>query len=52
MVQTYPQYSSNYPLLLTTFMKRPVSLYPDEIGVVYRNPRSGRYQRFTWMEWT
>jgi acyl-CoA synthetase (AMP-forming)/AMP-acid ligase II len=48
---TYPQYSSNYPLLLTTFMKRPVRLYPDEIGVVYRNPRTGRYFRFTWSEW-
>jgi acyl-CoA synthetase (AMP-forming)/AMP-acid ligase II len=48
---TFPEFSSNYPLLLTTFMKRPVRLYPDEIGVVYRNPRTGRYFRFTWSEW-
>ncbi len=48
---TYPQYSINYPLLLTTFMKRPVRLYPDRIGVVYRNPNTGNYFRFTWREW-
>jgi len=50
-VQTYPEFSTNYPLLLTTFMKRPVSLYPDETGVVYRNQTTGEYFRFTWMEW-
>lgn len=50
-IQTYPQYSSHYPLLLTTFMKRPVSLYPDHIGVVFRNHVTGNYQRFTWLEW-
>ncbi len=49
--QTYPEFSTNYPLLLTTFMKRPVDLYPEEIGVVYRNPDSGEYFRFTWAEW-
>ena len=49
--RTYPEHSTNYPLLLTTFMRRPVRLYPDEIGVVYRNPRTGRYFRFTWSEW-
>jgi fatty-acyl-CoA synthase len=49
--KTYPEYSKNYPLLLTTFMKRPVSLYPDEIGVVYRNPSTAEYFRFTWREW-
>lgn len=49
--KTYPQYSLNYPLLLTTFMKRPVRLYPDEIGVVYRNPDTKQYHRFTWKEW-
>jgi acyl-CoA synthetase (AMP-forming)/AMP-acid ligase II len=38
-VKTYPEYSTNYPLLLTTFMKRPVTLYPGRIGVVYRSPR-------------
>lgn len=49
--QTYPQYSTRYPLLLKTFMKRPVGLYPNDVGMVYRNPFSGRYQRFTWMAW-
>ncbi len=49
--QTYPQYSTNYPLLLKTFMKRPVALYSEEIGIVYRNHATGSYQRFTWREW-
>ncbi|MFX0083217.1 MAG: long-chain-fatty-acid--CoA ligase [Candidatus Hodarchaeota archaeon] len=49
--KTYPEYSSHYPLLLTTFMKRPVRIYPNEIGVVYRNQVTGQYFRFTWMEW-
>lgn len=49
--RTYPEYSLHYPLLLTTFMKRPVSLYPNEIGIVYRNPDTGKYFRFTWAEW-
>jgi fatty-acyl-CoA synthase len=47
----YPEFSVNYPLLLTTFMKRPVALYPNEIGVVYRNPMTAEYFRFTWLEW-
>jgi len=47
----YPQFSRNYPLLLTTFMKRPVNLYPDDVGVVYRNFRSGKTYRFTWAQW-
>jgi hypothetical protein len=38
--KTYPEFSSRYPLLLKTFMKRPVDLYPNEIGVVYRNPHT------------
>lgn len=50
-VRTYPEYSTHYPLLLTTFMKRPVSVYPNEIGVAYRNPDTGKYFRFTWSEW-
>ncbi len=50
-MKTYPEYSTNYPLLLTTFMKRPVNLYPDRIGVVYRSPKTGHYFRFTWREW-
>jgi acyl-CoA synthetase (AMP-forming)/AMP-acid ligase II len=49
--KTYPEFSTRYPLLLTTFMKRPVDLYPNEIGIVYRNPTSGEYARFTWREW-
>lgn len=49
--RTYPEFSTHYPLLLTTFMKRPVKIYPNEIGVVYRNHITGEYQRFTWLEW-
>ena len=49
--RTYPEFSTHYPLLLTTFMKRPVSLYPDQVGVVYRNHLSGEYARFTWQQW-
>lgn len=48
---TYPEFSTHYPLLLTTFMKRPVSLYPNQIGVVYRNHVTGEYSRFTWDQW-
>ena len=47
----YPEFSTNYNLLLTAFMKRPVDMYPDEIGIVYRNPASGQYIRLTWREW-
>lgn len=49
--KTYPEFSTHYPLLLTTFMKRPVRYYPDQIGVVYRNHISGDYLRFTWSQW-
>ncbi|MBA3030134.1 MAG: long-chain fatty acid--CoA ligase [Desulfobacteraceae bacterium] len=49
--KTFPEFSTNYPLLLTALMKRPVRVYPNEIGVVYRNYKTGIYQRFTWMEW-
>ena len=49
--KTYPEFSTNYPLLLTTLMKRPLNLYPQEIGIVYRNHISGNYQRFTWEQW-
>ncbi|MFX1573441.1 MAG: long-chain-fatty-acid--CoA ligase [Promethearchaeota archaeon] len=48
---TFPEFSTHYPLLLTTFMKRPVKVYPNEIGVVYRNHVTGEYFRFTWLEW-
>jgi len=50
-VKTYPEFSVNYPLLLTTFMKRPVSMYPDDVGLVYRNPDTAEYFRFTWRQW-
>ncbi|WP_454739844.1 long-chain-fatty-acid--CoA ligase [Cupriavidus necator] len=49
--RTYPEFSTHYPLLLTTIMQRPVRLYPDLPGVVYRNPSSGEYARFTWLAW-
>src|SRR4030042_5537684 len=49
--RTYPEFSTRYPLLLKTIMKRPVAIYPNEIGLVYRNQATGRYQRFTWIEW-
>lgn len=49
--RTYPEFSTHYPLLLKTFMQRPVNLYPDEIGIVYRNHITGEYQRFTWRQW-
>jgi acyl-CoA synthetase (AMP-forming)/AMP-acid ligase II len=48
--KTYPEYSTHYPLLLTTIMKRPLNMYPDDIGVVYRND-AGEYFRFTWRQW-
>lgn len=50
MAKTYPEYSSRYPLTLKAIMMRPVRLYPDEIGVVYRSD-AGQYFRFTWKEW-
>jgi len=49
--KTFPEFSSRYPLLLKTFMRRPLNLYPNEIGVVNRNPDTGQYQRFTWRQW-
>jgi acyl-CoA synthetase (AMP-forming)/AMP-acid ligase II len=48
--QTFPEYSTHYPLLMTTFMQRPVNLYPNDIGVVYRDD-TGKYYRFTWLQW-
>ena len=47
---TFPEFSSRYPLLLTSFMKRPVNMYPEDIGLVYRND-AGEYFRFTWRQW-
>ncbi|MBA3029939.1 MAG: long-chain fatty acid--CoA ligase [Desulfobacteraceae bacterium] len=49
--RTYPEFSTDYPLLLTTIMKRPVNIYPDRIGVIYRNPETAQYFRFTWKQW-
>jgi fatty-acyl-CoA synthase len=48
--KTFPEFSSRYPLLLTAFMKRPVSMYPEDIGIVYRSD-AGEYFRFTWRQW-
>ena len=48
--RTYPEYSVRYPLLLTSIMKKPLNLYPDEIGIVYRND-AGEFFRFTWTQW-
>jgi len=48
--KTYPEYSSRYPLLIKNLMARPVRLYPDDIGIVYRNDE-GQYFRFTWKQW-
>ena len=47
---SYPEYSTHYPLLLKNCFLRPLSLYPNEIGVVYRND-AGKYFRFTWRQW-
>jgi len=47
---SYPEHSIHYPLLLKNCFKRPMSLYPDDIGVVYRND-AGKYFRFTWRQW-
>lgn len=47
---TYPEYTTRYPLLVKSLMKRPLYLYPDEIAMVYRNDE-GQYARFTWRQW-
>lgn len=46
----YPEYSSRYPLLIKNLMKRPLTIYPDEEALVYRNDE-GEYFRFTWRKW-
>jgi fatty-acyl-CoA synthase len=48
--KTYPEYSSHYPLLIKSLMMRPLRLYPDDTGIVYRND-AGQYFRFTWKQW-
>jgi len=48
--KSYPEYSSRMPLTLKYFLKRPVEVYPDDIGIVYRNDAS-QYFRFTWRQW-
>ncbi|MDP2918651.1 MAG: long-chain-fatty-acid--CoA ligase [Dehalococcoidia bacterium] len=48
--KTYPEFSSRYPLLIKNLMMRPLRLYPDDIGVVYRSD-AGQYYRFTWKQW-
>lgn len=49
--KSYPEFSSRYPLTLRTIMQRPALHFANKIGVVYRNPDTGRYFRFTWDEW-
>lgn len=49
-MKTYPEYNTKYPLLLSNLMQRPISMYPDDIGVVYRS-EAGQYFRFTWRQW-
>jgi fatty-acyl-CoA synthase len=46
----YPEYTIHYPLTIKSCMKRPLQLYPNDIGVVYRN-EAGEYFRFTWRQW-
>lgn len=48
--KTYPEYSIHYPLILKNCMKRPLKLYPDDTGIVYRNDE-GEYFYFTWRQW-
>jgi fatty-acyl-CoA synthase len=48
--KSYPEYSSRMPLILKYFLKRSQEVYPDDIGIVYRND-AGDYFRFTWREW-
>jgi len=47
---TYPEYSSEYPLLVKNLMNRPLYLYPDDVAMVYRND-GGEYFRYTWRQW-
>ena len=50
MNQTYPEYTTHYPLLIKGLTKRALDLYPDDIAIVYRND-AGQYMRFTWRQW-
>jgi len=47
---TYPEYTTHYPLLVKSLMKRPLYLYPNDVAMVYRND-GGDYFRFTWNQW-
>ena len=47
---TYPEYTSRYPLLVKNLMKRPLYLYPNDIAMVYRNDK-GDYFRLTYTQW-
>lgn len=51
MVETFPEYSTEFPLTLKTIMKSPARNLPDKTGIVYRHQETGEYQRFTWNEW-
>ncbi len=48
--KTYPEHTTHYPLLIKGCLKRPLTLYPDDIAMVYRN-EAGEYSRFTWRQW-
>ncbi|MBU4001565.1 MAG: AMP-binding protein [Proteobacteria bacterium] len=47
---TYPEYTSRYPLLVKSLMKRALYLYPDDIAMVYRT-NSGDTLRYSWNQW-
>ena len=47
---TYPEYTSRYPLLVKSLMKRPLYLYPDDIAMVTRIDDDKKF-RFTWRQW-
>lgn len=49
--ETYPEYSTEYPLTIKSIMERPAEYYPDKTGVVYRDPEDGEYMRFSYEEW-
>ena len=48
--RTYPEYTSRYPLLVKSLMKRPLYLYPDDIAMVTRIDDTTKF-RYTWRQW-
>lgn len=49
-VKTYPEHSSRQPLLIKGCLKRAMTLYPDDVAIVYKND-AGETYRFTWRQW-